>query len=397
MVSVVATSALYPAGGVHAIAYTHRIKPWYRSLLPSPCTLQVVFYDNGQYYWEPGSNRTIDLSRFRPAALLAGVDAPTLLPAAGVEGVGADASMGAGTGAGGAGAAAVLEEWGGSDSYCTLYWGQPGSTPVLVVPRPAVPLETVEGEVVTDGDDSQTAPGAQGTGSGAQRVTVVVDELFDRSGSAAASAAAAEAESGGSLFRLLSLAMGVGVGLGQDKGAGEAPGGEGWDLQGQEEEDRKLEEEVGLGAGAAAAAALQALRDRSEDVERQLAEAKRQLVEARAKLGAGRAGENGSAQGWEREREELRGTCEKLEGRCSELEARLAAQVEQYAAALQQQLAAQLRSSLAVRERLEGLAAALPEGPATRQLLRIAKDLVRRCGCVGESSHIVCFWTCSQR
>ena len=62
----------------------------------------MVFCDNGRFVWEPGTNRVIDMAQLSSA----------------------------------------------SDGYFTLYWGAPGSTPLVVIPRGVPELDVVEGEVV---------------------------------------------------------------------------------------------------------------------------------------------------------------------------------------------------------------------------------------------------------
>ena len=95
-------------------------------LLPPPSASlppKVVFFDNGRLVWEAGSNRRIDVS---------GLSSTT-------------------------------------DGHFTLYWGAPGVTPLIAIPR--VEPELVEGEVVDVGPE-----GERGEREEAVRQTVVLQK-----------------------------------------------------------------------------------------------------------------------------------------------------------------------------------------------------------------------------
>ncbi len=105
---------------------------------------QVVFFDNGKLVWEAGGNRSIDVSRL-------------LMPPASEQGV--DASQ-------------PPQLYTASDGYFTMYWGAPGTTPLVVIPRAAPELDVVEGVVVP----SEEEPGAAAEPQAAAHQTVVMQD-----------------------------------------------------------------------------------------------------------------------------------------------------------------------------------------------------------------------------
>ena len=88
---------------------------------------KVVFFDNGRLVWEAGSNRRIDVS---------GLSSTT-------------------------------------DGHFTLYWGAPGVTPLIAIPR--VEPELVEGEIVEVGPEGE-GKGERGEAEAVRQTVVLQDE-----------------------------------------------------------------------------------------------------------------------------------------------------------------------------------------------------------------------------